>query len=96
MPFMKADMPDSDDSFWKPLIKDELADEPATIPGAPSSSANPPAYMLRVSMDAGETSPPESVFCHEDEEPDLHLTRPFSQPPDDHTFLGLDDFARQI
>ena len=44
-------------------------------------------------MDAGETSPPESVFCHEDEEPDLQLTGPFSQPPDDHTFLGLDDFA---
>ena len=49
--FVKVDMPDSDDSFWKPL--DEIHEDHDILPGAPSSSVSPPEYMLRTSVDAG-------------------------------------------
>ena len=91
--FRKFEMPDSDDSFWKPLIKEEMPDEEPVTPGAPTSSANPPAYLLRSPVAAGGRSPCESAFCLDGEEPAMDVTEPFSQPPDVHTFLGFDEFA---
>ena len=44
----QRDMPDSQDSFWKPLIKHEPEDDDHAViaPGAATSSAAPPSYLL--------------------------------------------------
>ena len=41
----QPDMPDSDDSFWNPLIKTEQVEPEDVMPGEATSSVCPPEYM---------------------------------------------------
>ena len=83
----QRDMPDSQDSFWKPLIKHELHDDGDFLvaPGAATSSAAPPSYLLLPDPVAQDE---EDHFADEDEDIMMPVDDPFSQPPDEYSFMA--------
>ena len=86
----QRDMPDSQDSFWKPLIKHEPEhdDDVVVAPGAATSSAAPPSYLLLPDPEAQDE---DDHFADADEESMMPVDDPFSQPPDEYAFMAPDE-----
>ena len=83
----QPEMPDSDDSFWNPLIKEEPVEPEDVMPGEATSSFCPPHYMRSVPV-VGTAD--DDMSLDEDYPLDLGPDSAFSQPPDENAFLGVD------
>ena len=83
----QGDMPDSQDSFRKPLVKHEPEhdDNLLVAPGAATSSAAPPSYLL-LPDPVGQDE--EDHFADEDEDIMMPVDDLSSQPPDEYTFMA--------